>query len=89
MVNLYHTHSVEVGEEVGMIAPEEVGPGNVIRVFHSPVNEAVLLMATWAYVRSNERVTETGQTIFRAIAMHFSRHHSVRRNNEERPQRRV
>lgn len=34
---------VQVGEEVRVVAPQEVGPRDVVRVGHDPVKEAVFL----------------------------------------------
>lgn len=37
-------YPVKVREKVRVVAAEEVGPGDVVRVFHSPVKEAVFLV---------------------------------------------
>ena len=51
---------VQVGEEVGVVTPEEVGPGDVVRVGHGPVEETVLLFGGMGVeAGTGNRVTPT------------------------------
>ena len=76
---LLAAYPVQVGEEVSVVTAEEVGPGDVVWVFHSPMKEAVFLMGRECKKKEEKRKCLHGTQRSRCTQTceHVKRRHCV------------